>query len=122
MEEDLATARDQAVESSRLKSEFLADMSHGIRTPMNGIMGMNELLRDTQLDREQLEYVTVVENSAQELLRIINDILDFSKIEADKVVLESLEFNPLEVIEGSAELLASRAREKHLSLMTYVAT
>jgi two-component system, sensor histidine kinase and response regulator len=121
MEEDLATARDSALESSRLKSEFLATMSHEIRTPMNGILGMNELLRDTHLNGEQLEYVTVVENSAQELLRIINDILDFSKIEADKVVLESLDFALPDVVEGAAELIATRARERNLSLMTYVA-
>ncbi len=116
----LAEARDRAVEASRLKSEYLAMMGHEIRTPMNAMTGMTELLLDTQLSREQRDYIEILRDSSQVLLTLINDILDFSKIEAGKLALEKIEFNPLELAESAIDVFAMNACKKNVGLTIYV--
>ena len=121
LEENLARARDQALEASRLKSEFLATMSHEIRTPMNAVIGMTALLRDTPLTPVQADYVGTIESSGDSLLTIINHILDYSKIEAGRIELEVAPFNLRECVDDALDLFAVSAREKKIRLDRTVA-
>jgi len=104
----------QALEANESKSLFLANMSHEIRTPLNGIVGFTELLKNTDLNEEQLEFVGIIEKSSENLLSIINNILDLSKIESNKIELENIIFDPIIEFENAIETYAVKASEKDI--------
>ena len=108
-----------AEEAAEVKSEFLATMSHEIRTPLSGVIGMLDLLRSTAMNDEQDEYVAA-HTSAHDLLALINDVLDFSKIEAGALTLERTEFDLRQIVESTVTLLAARAHERGLALVSFV--
>ena len=111
-------AREAAEAGSRAKSEFLAVMSHEVRTPMNGVLGAAELLLDTELRREQHGLVETIVRSGRSLMVILNDILDFSKIEAGRLELEQVAFDVCQIVEDVLELMAERADTKGLELVS----
>jgi signal transduction histidine kinase/ActR/RegA family two-component response regulator len=115
-QEELTKAMIAAEQASRAKSQFLANMSHGIRTPMNGILGMTELALSTTLSEEQRDFLLTVKSSADRLLTIINEILDYSKMEAGKAVLDSVAFHLPSLVKDVLSSLAFLAQQKGLEL------
>jgi ABC-type amino acid transport substrate-binding protein len=109
---ELQSAKEVAEESSRAKSEFLAMVSHEVRTPMNGVLGMARLLLGSELAGADMSRVKDIVHSGESLLDILNDLLDISKLEAGKLELEVIPFSPLRIVEDVVSVMAPRAKEK----------
>lgn len=119
--QQLAESTTAALRASQAKSEFLSRMSHEMRTPMNGVLGMNQLLLGTSLSPEQRRYVEVAQSSGRTLLALIDDLLDLAKIEAGKVVMEFLDFDLRHAITDIVEIWSIQAAAKGLTFSSSMA-
>ncbi|MBV1930151.1 MAG: EAL domain-containing protein [Porticoccaceae bacterium] len=115
-EQQLEFSRDNAIEHARVKGEFAANVTHELRTPMNAILGMLDLLAESQISNRQADYVSVAKNSAENLLILIDDILDFSKTDANKPIANKVDLYLTDVLEDVMKLLAAQALSKNVDI------
>jgi PAS domain S-box-containing protein len=120
--QQLSKALQEAVDASRLKSDFVATISHELRTPMHGVIGMSELLLQTNLTDRQREYAVTMRDSATSLLTIVDDVLDFAKLEAGKIELEAIVFDPRQVVNAVLAVVRGTLRGKPLALHAVVSS
>lgn len=115
-EDELKQSRDKAVNMALMKAQFAATVSHEVRTPLNGVVGMLDMLKEMNLNKRQQECVEVAWSSSRTLIDLINNILDFSKMEAGKLELEEIDFDLRKLMEEVIELIAKQAQQKGLEL------
>ncbi|MGI9350440.1 MAG: ATP-binding protein [Rhizobiaceae bacterium] len=120
VERELRSASEKAESASKAKTQFLANVSHEMRTPLNGILGMSGLLADTKLTREQDNYVAAIHDSGIALLTLIEDILDMTLVEAGRLEIRPAPMNPHKLVEDVCELLSGRAHAKGISIGSYI--
>jgi PAS domain S-box-containing protein len=121
VEEALLAARDEALAASELKSQFVSNISHELRTPMSGVLGMTELLLEMGLEAEQKELATYIYESAQNLLKVVNELLDFSRLEAGKLYVQKTHLSVRDLIAGCIQNLEPAAKQKNILLESSVA-
>jgi len=121
MNNELVKARDDALVAARSKSEFLAMMSHEIRTPINGLLGMLSLVRETELNDEQSDYVETAYTSGEMLLELLNNVLDVSKIDAGRMTLDRYDFDVHQLVENSAQILSKTLHNRDIEVICYIA-
>ena len=119
-EEELKIAKEVAEEANKTEEQFLANMSHEIRTPMNAVVGMTNLILQSELTQKQFEYMKAIKQSSDNLLIIINDILDFSKIRAGKIETESIDFRLGEILQGLYNTFRFKTEEKNLQFINKI--
>jgi diguanylate cyclase (GGDEF)-like protein len=115
-EAELKDSRDAAVSMALMKAQFAATVSHEVRTPLNGVVGMLDMLKEMNLNKRQAECVDVAWNSSRTLIELINNILDFSKMEAGKLTLEEVDFDLRKLLEEVMELVAKQAQQRDVEL------